>query len=145
MAENKTKPTKISVAAFIAAVADEGRRAEAKILVKLMQDVIGEKPAMWGPSIIGFGTHHYVYDSGRQGDMPIVAFSPRKPALVLYALSGAPGAEALLAKMGKFTMGKGCIYVKKLEALDLKVLEKLIAAAVKARKTAKPSRPKSGK
>ena len=107
MAENKTKPTTISVAAFIAAVADEGRQAEAKALVKLMQKVSGEKPAMWGPSIIGFGTHHYVYDSGREGDMPIVAFSPRKPALVLYALSGAPGAEALIAKLGKVKSGKG--------------------------------------
>jgi len=139
MAENKTKATKVSVAGFIAAVADEGRRADAKALVKLMQAASGEKPAMWGPSIIGFGTHHYVYDSGREGDMPIVAFSPRKPALVLYALSGAPGAEALLAKMGKFTMGKGCIYVKKLADIDLKVLEKLVAVAVKA-KTAPPKR-----
>ena len=142
MAENKTKATKVSVAGFIAAVADEGRRGDAKALVKLMQAASGEKPAMWGPSIIGFGTHHYVYDSGREGYMPIVAFSPRKPALVLYALSGAPGAEALLAKMGKFTMGKGCIYVKKLADIDLKVLEKLVAAAVKS-KTVKP-KPKRG-
>jgi hypothetical protein len=139
MPENKTKPTKISVATFIAAIADEGRRSEAKALVKLMETVSGEKPAMWGPSIIGFGTHHYVYDSGREGDMPIVAFSPRKPAVVLYALSGAPGADSLLAKMGKFKMGKGCIYVKKLDDLDLKVLGKLVAAAVKA-KTAKAKR-----
>jgi hypothetical protein len=135
MADNKTKPTKVSVAAFISAVADEGRRADAKALVALMQKVTGEKPAMWGPSIVGFGTHHYVYESGREGDMPIVAFSPRKPALVLYALSGAPGADALLAKMGKFTMGKGCIYVKKLAEIDLKVLGKLVAAAVKAKTT----------
>lgn len=139
MAENKTKPTKISVAAFVAAIADEGRRADAKQLAALMQKVTGEKPAMWGPSIVGFGTHHYVYESGREGDMPIVAFSPRKPAVVLYALSGAPGAEALLGKMGKFTMGKGCIYIKKLADIDLKVLEKLVAAAFKA-KTAKPKR-----
>lgn len=139
MAENKTKATKVSVSSIIAAVPDEGRRAEAKVLAKLMQAASGEKPAMWGPSIIGFGTHHYVYDSGREGDMPIVAFSPRKPALVLYALSGAPGADALLSKMGKFTMGKGCIYVKKLADIDLKVLERLIAAAVKA-KTVKAKR-----
>jgi hypothetical protein len=139
MAENKTKPTKVSVAGFIAAVSDEGRRADAKVLVALMQKVTGEKPAMWGPSIVGFGTHHYVYESGREGDMPIVAFSPRKPALVIYALSGGAGAEALLAKMGKFTMGKGCIYIKKLADIDLKVLERLLAAAVKA-KTVKPKR-----
>lgn len=139
MPENKTKPTKVSVAAFIAAVPDEVRRAEAKALVKLMQTVSGEKPAMWGPSIIGFGTHHYVYDSGREGDMPIVAFSPRKPAIVLYALSGAPGADALVAKLGKVKTGKGCIYVKKLADVDLKVLEKLVTAAVKS-KTAKGKR-----
>ena len=130
MAENKTKPTKASVAGFINAVDDEGRRADAKQLVKLMQAATGEKPAMWGPSIVGFGTHHYVYESGREGDMPIVAFSPRKPALVLYALSGATGAEALLAKLGKFKMGKGCIYVKKLQDIDMKVLERLVKASV---------------
>ena len=87
MADNKTKPTKISVAAFIDAITDEGRRADAKALVKLMQKASGEKPKMWGPSIIGFGSHHYVYDSGREGDMPLIAFSPRKAATVLYGLS----------------------------------------------------------
>lgn len=139
MSENKTKPTKVSVSGFIGAVTDEGRRSDAKQLVKLMQTATGEKPAMWGPSIVGFGTHHYVYDSGREGDMPIVAFSPRKPALVLYALSGAPGADALLAKLGKFKMGRGCIYVKKLGDIDLKVLEKLVKASV-ASKTVKAKR-----
>jgi hypothetical protein len=139
MAENKTKPTKVSVSGFIAAVADERRRADAKALVKLMQDASGEKPAMLGPSIVGFGTHHYVHDSGREGDMPVVAFSPRKPATVLYALSGAPGAATLIAKLGKFTMGKGCIYVKSLADIDMKVLEKLVKAAVAAKK-AKPKK-----
>ena len=139
MAENKTKPTKISVPAFISAVADETRREDAKLLVKLMQAATGEKPAMWGPSIIGFGKHHYVHDSGREGDMPIVGFSPRKPAQVLYAISGAPGADALLAKLGKFTMGKGCVYVKKLSDIDMKVLEKLVKNAVKD-KQVKPKR-----
>ena len=139
MAENKTKPTKVSVAGFIGAVADETRRSDAKALVKLMQAATGEKPAMWGPSIVGFGTYHYVYESGREGDMPIVGFSPRKPALVLYALSGAPGADALIAKLGKFKMGKGCIYVKRLEEIDMKVLEKLVKASVAAKK-AKPKK-----
>lgn len=139
MAENKTKPTKVSVAGFIGAVADETRRSDAKALVKLMQAATGEKPAMWGPSIVGFGTYHYVYESGREGDMPIVGFSPRKPALVLYALSGALGADALIAKLGKFKMGKGCIYVKRLEDIDMKVLEKLVKASVAAKK-AKPKK-----
>ncbi len=94
MADNKTKPTKLSVAAFIDAITDEGRRADAKALVKLMQKAAGEKPKMWGPSIIGFGSHHYVYDSGREGDMPLIAFSPRKAATVLYGFR-VDGSEAL--------------------------------------------------
>ena len=127
MAENKTKPTQISVAEFIDAIPDQGRRADAKVLVKLMQKAAGEKPKMWGPSIIGFGSHHYVYDSGREGDMPRIAFSPRKAATVLYGLSSA---EALLPKLGKHTRGKGCIYIKKLADVDQKVLEAMAAKAV---------------
>ena len=130
MADNKTKPTKISVAAFIDAITDQSRRADAKALVKLMQKAAEEKPKMWGPSIIGFGSHHYVYDSGREGDMPLIAFSPRKAATVLYGLSAA---EALLPKLGKHTRGKGCIYIKKLADVDRKVLETMAAKAVAGR------------
>jgi hypothetical protein len=133
MAENKTKQTNVSVSAFIDAITDKGRRADAKALVKLMQKAAGEKPKMWGPSIIGFGSHHYVYDSGREGDMPLVAFSPRKAATVLYGLSSS---EALLTKLGKHTRGKGCIYIKKLADVDQKVLEAMVVksvAAVRAR------------
>ena len=130
MADNKTKQTNSSVAAFIDAITDEGRRADAKALVKLMQKAAGEKPKMWGPSIIGFGSHHYVYDSGREGDMPVIAFSPRKAATVLYGLSNA---EALLPKLGKHTRGKGCIYIKKLSDVDQKVLETMAAKAVAGR------------
>src|SRR5271169_4383349 len=117
MADNKTKPTKLSVAAFIDALTDQTKRADAKSLVKLMQSATGEKPKMWGPSIIGFGSYHYTYDSGREGDMPLVAFSPRAAAIVLYGLRGsnsdAPSSDAQLAKLGKHTTGKGCVYVKK--------------------------------
>src|SRR4249919_4271129 len=109
MAENKTKATKVSVSAFVDAITDEGRRADAKALVKLMQKAAGEKPKMWGPSIIGFGSHHYVYDSGREGDMPLIGFSPRKAATVLY-LAGLSDSEALLAKLGMHTTGKACLY-----------------------------------
>jgi hypothetical protein len=130
MADNKTKPTKISVAAFIDSITDQGRRADAKALVKLMQKAAGEKPKMWGPSIIGFGSHHYVYDSGREGDMPVVAFSPRKAATVLYGLSSA---EALLPKLGKHTRGKGCVYIKKVSDVDQNVLETMVAKAVAGR------------
>jgi hypothetical protein len=84
MADNKTKPTELSVATFIDAIEDPIKRADAKALVKLMQDAAGEKPKMWGPSIIGFGSYHYKYDSGREGDMPLIGFSPRKTATVLY-------------------------------------------------------------
>ena len=86
MAENKTKPTQLSVTAFINAITDPARRLDAKTLVKMMQEASGEKPQMWGPSIIGFGSYHYKYESGREGDMPIVAFSSRKAATVLYGV-----------------------------------------------------------
>src|SRR5713101_9306842 len=112
MAENNTKPTKSSVAAFIDELTDETKRADAKVLVKLMQSATGEKPKMWGPSIIGFGSYHYTYDSGREGDMPLVGFSPRKAATVLYIHTGFSGHPALLAKLGKHTTGKGCLYIK---------------------------------
>jgi len=131
MAENKTKATKVSVAGFIAALPDESKRADAKALVKMMQAATGEKPVMWGPSIVGFGTVHYVYDSGREGDMPLVGFSPRKPALVVYGV--ARTAEAMLGKLGRHTTGKGCLYIKKLSDVDTAVLDKMIKFAAKAK------------
>lgn len=130
MAENKTKPTEMSVTAFISAIADETRRADAKTLVKLMQGATGEKAKMWGTAIIGFGSYHYVYDSGREGDAPLVAFSPRKAATVLYLGLGAGGAEVLLAKLGKHTTSKGCLYIKKFTDVDIKVLQSLVAKSV---------------
>ena len=134
MADIKTKPTKLSAAAFIDALTDETRRADAKALVKLMQSATGEKPKMWGPSIIGFGSHHYTYESGREGDMPMAGFSPRKAATVLYGLMGSGESAALLAKLGKHTTGKGCLYVRKLADVDRKVLEALVLKSVAARK-----------
>jgi len=130
MADNKTKPNNVSVSAFIDAITDQGRRADAKTLVRLMQKAAGEKPKMWGPSIIGFGSYHYVYEGGREGDMPVIAFSPRKAATVLYGLSSS---EALLPKLGKYTRGKGCVYIKKLADVDQKVLEAMVAKAVAGR------------
>ena len=130
MAENKTKPTAISVPAFLDACTDEARRADARTLAKLMQEVSGEEPVMWGPSIVGFDRYHYSYESGREGDMPIVGFSTRKIANVLYGTIGFDGAEALLAKLGKHTTGKGCLYIKKLADVDMAVLEALIEKAV---------------
>ena len=138
MADNKTKPTKSSVAAFINALTDPVRRADAKALVKLMQNAAGEEPRMWGPSIIGFGSYHYRYESGREGDMPVIAFSPRKAATVLYGVTGLGEAAALLAKLGKHSTGKGCLYIKKLADVDSHMLEALIVKSLAAkRKSAK--------
>lgn len=132
MAENKTKPTQLSVTAFIDSLADPIRRADAKALVKLMQSAAGEKPKMWGPSIIGFGSYHYKYDSGREGDMPLIAFSPRKAAVVLYSMIAFSGSAALLAKLGKHTTGKGCLYIKKLSDVDQQVLQAMIQKSLAA-------------
>jgi hypothetical protein len=135
MAENKTRPTQVGVASFIAALPDQAKRADAKALVKLMQTVTGEKPKMWGPSIIGFGSCHYVYESGREGDMPMLGFSPRKAATVLYGVKGDGSLAPLLAKLGKHTTGKGCLYIKKLADVDSKILEELMSKSVAAKQT----------
>ena len=129
MAQNKTQPTKSSVAAFIDGLTDLTRRADAKALVKLMHSAAGEKPKMWGPSIIGFRSCHYKYESGREGDMPLIGFSPRKAANVLYGMTGSSDSKALLAKLGKHTTGKGCLYIKELADVDQQVL---VAMAVKS-------------
>lgn len=139
MAENKTKPTKVSVAAFIGAIADETKRADARALVKLMQAASGEKPKMWGPSIIGFGSCHYVYESGREGDMPLVGFSPRKAATVLYVWRGFPGAVALFARLGRHRTGVACLYLKKLADVDRKVLKEIVVRSVAATRAKYPS------
>ena len=132
MPENKTKPTETTVASFIAALPSEGARADAKRLIKWMQSASGEKPKMWGPSIVGFGSYHYKYESGREGDAPLIGFSPRKAALTLYSLIASPDAPALLARLGKHTTGKGCLYIKKLTDVDEQVLQTLIGKAVDA-------------
>src|SRR6202522_654929 len=140
MAENKTKPTTISVPAFLDACTDEARRRDAEALAKLMQKATGNEPAMWGPSIVGFDSYHYTYESGREGDMLIVGFSPRKAANVLYGAIGFEGAEELLAKLGKHTTGKGCLYIKKLADVDVKVLKTLLERAVAATRARHPQR-----
>jgi len=139
MADNKTKQSKMSVTEFLEAIPDQTRRADARALIKLMQSATGEKPAMWGPSIIGFGSLHYKYESGREGDMPLAGFSPRKAATVLYSLAGLNGTEALLAKLGKHTTGKGCLYIKKLADVDQGVLKALVTEAIAARRARRPS------
>jgi hypothetical protein len=132
MADNKTKPTSLSVAAFIDAITDPTRRADAKALLKVMQDASGEKPKMWGPSIIGFGSYHYRYESGREGDMPLISFSPRKAATVLYNMIASDDCKALLPKLGKHTTGKGCLYIKQLAEVDQQVLKAMVVKSVAA-------------
>jgi hypothetical protein len=132
MADNKTKPTSLSVSAFINAITDPTRRADAKAIVKMMESVAGEKPRMWGPSIVGFGNYHYKYESGREGDMPLLGFSPRKAATVLYNMTGSSDCKALLAELGKHTTGKGCLYIKKLADVDQQVLKDMAVKSVAA-------------
>jgi hypothetical protein len=123
---NKTKATSVTPASFVANVADAKRRADAAALVKIFARATGEKAVMWGTAIIGFGSYHYRYESGREGDMCIAGFSPRSSAFAIYVLSGAKSESALLAKLGKHDRGKGCLYIKRLDDVDAKVLEELV-------------------
>jgi hypothetical protein len=130
MAEAKTVPTGASVAAFIAAVTPEDRRHDCRALSALMKKVTGKRPRMWGPSMVGFGSYHYKYASGHEGDCFQIGFSPRKAALTIYAMSGPRRREALLARLGKHTASKSCVYVKRLTDIDLAVLEELLTVTV---------------
>ena len=137
--ENKTKPETKSVAAFLAEVEPAGRADEGRVLADLFTRASGEKPVMWGPSIIGFGTHHYRYESGHEGDSPRVGFSPRKAKLVCYLKLDSVGAVPLLARLGKHGTGKGCLYINKLSDIDLSVLEELVADSYQAMAEAYPN------
>lgn len=123
--ENKTKENEVSVDDFISAVTDEPQRLDAIKIADMMTRVSGYPPKMWGPSIIGFGSYHYKYDSGREGDMCRIGFSPRKGKTVLYIVDGFAEHGALLEKLGKFKTGKSCLYVKRLSDVDEKVLEEI--------------------
>ena len=127
--KNKTVPTTVSPAKFLDSVENDRRRADGRELMQMMQKASGERPVMWGPSIIGFGKYHYRYESGREGDIMIVGFSPRKSSLVLY-LGSSPEAEKLMTKLGKHKRGKGCLYINKLDDIDRDVLGNLITKSV---------------
>jgi hypothetical protein len=127
MAAQKTKPTSVSVEAFIDKIDKESTRDDCRTLIRLMQKITGFPPVMWGPSIIGFGRYHYKYASGHEGEMCLTGFSPRKPNLTIYAYPKEP----LLKKLGKYKSSKACIYVKRLADIDMAVLEQLISANVK--------------
>jgi len=128
-AENRTRATSVSVEDFVARVEPEQRQADARVVIDLMARVTGETATMWGPSIIGFGRTHYRYESGREGDICRIGFSPRKPQLVFYLGTSFPGRDAMLAELGKHTTGKSCLYVKKLSDVDMAVLERMVAAS----------------
>lgn len=130
MADVKTKKNTVSVTQFLNSVENETRRKDSKKVLKIMREITGEKPKMWGSAIVGFGSYHYKYASGTEGDWCLVAFSPRKQALSLYIMSGFSGHDTLMKKLGKHKTGKSCLYVNKLEDIDLKVLEQLISKSV---------------
>jgi hypothetical protein len=130
MAENKTKPTRQSVSSFINSIDDKQKRGDSKAVMKMMEQVTTEKPKMWGSSIVGFGTYHYKYDSGREGDFMLTGFSPRKQALTLYIMPGFARYAALMKKLGKHKTGKSCLYIKSLEDIDQSVLRELVKQSV---------------
>lgn len=128
---NKTVETEVRVEDFIHSfVTSEQKKAESFKLIELMHEWSGFEPKMWGPSIIGFGSYHYKYASGREGDSPIIGFSPRKAAFSLYVYSPTDKSEKLLEDLGKFKMGKGCIYVKKLDDISIPTLKKLCEVTI---------------
>ncbi len=129
--EAKTKPTKMSPIQFIAGIEDESLRSDCRVIMKLMKSVTGEPPKMWGPSIIGFGSYHYKYASGHEGDACLVGFAPRKPNMVLYVMAGFTRRNALLAKLGKHKTGKACLYIRSLKDIDMQVLESLVTESVR--------------
>lgn len=125
----KTTANSNAVSEFLDRITDAGRRQDAYEILALMQRVTGKPPRMWGPSIVGFDEYHYRYESGHEGDMCMIGFSPRAKALTLYALPDMPEREALLARLGKHKTGKGCLYINKLADIDRGVLEDLLRAA----------------
>ena len=130
MSSPKTQPTKVSVERHIAAIANEEQRNDAQALLALMRSVVKQEPTMWGPSIVGFGSYHYKYASGHEGDSALAAFAVRGSELVVYIAAGFEDRDVLLAKLGKHKTGKVCVYIRRLANIDLKVLETLVARSV---------------
>ena len=131
MVENKTKPTTTTVSSFLKKLSP-GIRKDCTTIVELMESISKQKPVMWGSAIIGFGTRHYVYESGREGDTMIVGFSPRKEAIALYLAGGLEPLQAELSKLGKHSTGKGCLYIKSLNDVQIDVLKKILTKSYKS-------------
>ncbi|WP_394168408.1 DUF1801 domain-containing protein [Saccharospirillum alexandrii] len=123
---NKTQPTSTSIAEFIESLDDERRQIECNQLVELMREESGQEPVLWGPAIIGFGQYHYRYESGREGDFMRVGFSPRKQNLSIYIIPGFKPYQAVLERLGKHKLGKSCLYIKRLEDVDISALRELV-------------------
>jgi hypothetical protein len=138
MVELKTKKTDASVEEYLNAVEDEGKRKDSFAILDLMREVTGEEPAMWGSSIIGFGSYRYEYASGREGEWFVTGFAPRKRNLTLYIMSGFDDYDALLADLGKYKTGKSCLYVNRLDDIDLDTLRELVKQSVTHMKKANP-------
>jgi hypothetical protein len=136
MAENKTKATKSSVNGYLATIKDRARREDCEALAKLMTKATKEQPVMWGTSIVGFGSYHYKYDSGREGDSCLAGFSSRAGDITIYVSSEFPKRDALFVKLGKHKAKGGCLYIKSMSDIDPKVLEQIVAAGTAARKKA---------
>ena len=126
MAENKTQKTSASVEEFLASVENKRRREDGLTLLEMMREITGLEAEMWGPSIIGFGDYHYKYESGREGDMCLIGFSPRKQSLSLYVMAGSERFDDLLSKLGKHRKGASCLYINKLADVDMNVLRDLV-------------------
>jgi len=138
MAENKTRPSDGDVQAFIAGIENETRRADAGTLLRMMSEVTSFKPVLWGETMIGFGKYHYQYDSGREGDYFLTGFSPRKSAMSVYIMPGFEQYGDLLAKLGKHRHSVSCLYINRLDAIDLRVLETMIEDSVRRMKEIYP-------
>lgn len=130
-AKIKTVPTSSDMLEFLARIEDDQQRRDSEALIEIMSKISGEPPVLWGPAIIGFGSYHYTYESGREGDMPLIAFSPRKGKLTLYILNDATKYVDLLARLGKHKTSKACLYINKLADIDMSVLEELLVATHK--------------
>lgn len=136
MAQNKTTATKSSVEGYLKKISNAKRRADCEALAALMAKATKQPATMWGTSIVGFGSYHYVYESGREGDMCLVGFASRAADIALYGLHAAKNAEALIAKLGAVKSGKGCVYIKSMADIDTGVLAKLVASAAVEKKKA---------
>ena len=130
MAENKTKPTGASVKEYIASRANEQQRADVRELMALLASITGQPPKMWGPSMVGYGSQRYTYESGRTGEVPLACFAIRGRDLVLYVYASSAKQQALLARLGKHSMGKSCLYLRQLADVDTSVLEQIVVGSI---------------